>query len=145
MSWCVRLPRHKWPKSQTNIEDPDRNLVIHHPDCCVKDSSEKFHCDLDWKKYRIGNVAKDDSCQYPWMTSEWLENSRIRLPWDDEKRWSLTSQFRFLINVNVNRPKFLLRSNRKIVKRGRNITQKLSRGFTIWKDMRKSTLRGIVS
>ena len=46
------------------------HMYAHWPDCCVKDSSEKFYCDLDWKKYRIGNVAKDDSCQYPWMTSE---------------------------------------------------------------------------
>ena len=46
-----------------------------------KDSSKKFHWDLDGKKYRIGNVClfienKDYACRYTWR----LEESRIWLP-----------------------------------------------------------------
>ena len=35
---CIRLPRHKWPKSCETIEDPvvplERNLYVH-PTCCL--------------------------------------------------------------------------------------------------------------
>ena len=57
----VRLPRHKWPKSWSNIEDP---VVLSNEICtdthlqasCWKDSSTKLCWDLDGKKCRIGNV-----------------------------------------------------------------------------------------
>ena len=49
----MRLPRHKWPKSWSNIEDPvvplERNLHGH-----GKDNSRKCYWSLDGKKYQIG-------------------------------------------------------------------------------------------
>ena len=58
----IRLPRHKWPKSWSTIEDPmvhlERNLYGHRLAGLVvgKDTSRKFCWSLDGKKYRIGNV-----------------------------------------------------------------------------------------
>ena len=55
------LPRHKWPKSWSNIEDP---VVLSNEICTdthlqasfEKDSSTKLCLDFDGKKCRIGNV-----------------------------------------------------------------------------------------
>ena len=50
----IRLPRHKWPKSWTNIEDPvvplERISDTHSLVSCGKDSSRKFCWNLDGKK-----------------------------------------------------------------------------------------------
>ena len=85
----IRLPRHNWPKSWTNIDDP---VVPHelygHPFAGLwwRSPFEKVLLgDLDGKKYRIENVClfignKDYSCRYTWMTSKWLEESRICVP-----------------------------------------------------------------
>ena len=45
----------------------------------------RFYWDLNGKEYRIGNVClfignKDDSYRSMWMTSKWLERSRMWLP-----------------------------------------------------------------
>ena len=57
----VRLPRHKWPTSWSNIEDP----VVLSDEICTdtqlqasrgKDSSTKLCSDFDGKKCRIGKV-----------------------------------------------------------------------------------------
>ena len=70
----IRLLRHKWPKSWSNIEDPvvllERNLPGH---------------PLAGPKYRLGNVylfiGNKDSCYlFVWMTSQWLERDRIWRP-----------------------------------------------------------------
>ena len=94
----IRLPRHKWTQSWSNIEDLvvplERNLYIHPlagllwdmviswPDCYGKDSLRKFYWSLDGKKYQIKSVClfienKDYSFRYTWMIPKWLENSRI--------------------------------------------------------------------
>ena len=71
----IHLPRHKWPKSWSNIEDSvvplERNLKM-------------FCWDLDGKKYRIGNVCwfignKDCSCRKTWMISKWLEGIKTSM------------------------------------------------------------------
>ena len=58
----------------------DTNLLV----SCGRDSSKKFHWNLDGRKCRIGNVFlfienKDYSYRYMWMTSKWLERSKIWL------------------------------------------------------------------
>ena len=62
-------------------------------------------------------------CRQGWLLSVPVDD--IRMTGEQQNSapmgwWKmiLTSQFHFLINVNVNRPKFLLRSNRKIVSVG---------------------------
>ena len=52
---------------------------------CGKDTLRKFYWDLDGKKYRIGNVWSFIGntgyfCQYMWMTSKWLDRSRMWRP-----------------------------------------------------------------
>ena len=54
----VRFPRHKWPTSWSNIEDPvvlrERHLYGHPlAGLFWEDSSRKFYWSLDGKKYRI--------------------------------------------------------------------------------------------
>ena len=88
---------------------------IHLLGSCAKDSSRMFYWDLDWKKFRIGNVYlcignKDCSCRFTLMTSKWLEESGIwlqcgRIWWN---LWILANQHHFLtmciwdvLNVNV--------------------------------------------
>ena len=77
----IRLTRHKWPKSWSNIEDPvvplERNMYGHSlAGFLWKDNSRKFFWNLDGKKYQIGNV-----CLFIENTEmKWLERSRIWLP-----------------------------------------------------------------
>ena len=70
----IRLPRHKWPKSWSNMEDPvvplERNLYGHPL------------AGLLWEKVPIVNaysytVKKDCSYKCMWMTSNWLERNKI--------------------------------------------------------------------
>ena len=56
MSWpdiWIRLPRHKWPKSRSNIEGPLVLLDIHLQASCGRDSSKKFYWDLDGKSTEL--------------------------------------------------------------------------------------------
>ena len=59
--------------------------VIHWPDCHGRDNSKKLHKNLDGRNYRMRNACssignKGYSRHYMWMTSKWLERSRIWLP-----------------------------------------------------------------
>ena len=66
----IRLPRHKWPKSWSSIEDPvfplERNLYGH--------PLEESYCSTVERRFPIGNAhsctaKKDYSCLCMWMTS----------------------------------------------------------------------------
>ena len=87
----IRLPRHKWPKSWSNIEDSvvlfERN-VYRHPLAGLwwETQFEKvlFGTRMG-KRCRIGNahwfIENKDLCRYTWMASKWLEGSRISVPY----------------------------------------------------------------
>ena len=119
--------------------------------------------ELGWEKYHIVNVYlfiknKDYSYRYTWMTLRWLERSSIWLPCG-RNWWNssiLTNQLHFLItffwdalNGNAKRTQLLLMRREKCLTHeflleplkncqgGKNLTQKLSRGPTIWKDVLK--------
>ena len=76
----IRLPRHKWPNSWSNIEDPvvplERNPQGHPlAGLLWERQREKVLLELGWGKYQIGNVYlfienKDYSCRFSWMTSK---------------------------------------------------------------------------
>ena len=58
----IRFPRHKWPKSCANVEDPvipvERNCTdTHSLDYCGKNNAREFCWNLDGKKYHIGNIC----------------------------------------------------------------------------------------
>ena len=57
----IRLGRHKWPKSWSDIEEPvvllERCTDTHLPDYCREDNLRNFCWDLDGKKYQVGNVS----------------------------------------------------------------------------------------
>ena len=58
----IRLPRHTWPKSWGNIEDPvvplERNLYGHPLAGLLWETEfEKFYWNWDGKQYRIENVC----------------------------------------------------------------------------------------
>ena len=105
----IRLPRHKWPKSWANIEDP---VVLLERHLCGDPLAwllwerqfEEALLELGWEKFRIGNVCsfiekkKGYFCQCMWMTSKRLEKSRIWLPCGRNwwKMWILTNSHHFL-------------------------------------------------
>ena len=145
MSWCVRLPRHKWPKSQTNIEDPERNVVIHHPDCRVKNSSVKFYCDLDWKKVPIWEYRQG------WLLSEPVDDirmtgrtGRIRLPWM-MKKVDLDESISFLDQLECNSTEIIVKGQQTFFQGGETSLKNCRVTLRYWRDMRKSALRGNVS
>ena len=87
----IRLPQHKWPKSWSSMEDPVVLLerkVVRTPTCWPlvgKTILRKFFGTRMGKKYRTGNASlcfanEDYSCRSTWMTSKWLEESRLRVP-----------------------------------------------------------------
>ena len=59
----IRLPRHKWPKSWSSIEDPvvplERNLYSHPfgRTNCGKGNLRKSYCKTVGRKFQIGNVS----------------------------------------------------------------------------------------
>ena len=73
----TRIPRHKWPKSWANIEDPvvplERKLYGHPLAGLLWERQfEELYWNSDRRKYRIGNVCafignKVYFCQYVWM------------------------------------------------------------------------------
>ena len=76
----IRLPGHKWSKSWLHTEELSRLL-----DFCGKDMSIKFYWDLDGRPYQTGNAcwciaSKVYSCLCTWMTSNWLERSKVSIP-----------------------------------------------------------------
>ena len=86
----MRLPRHKWPKSWANIQDPvvlpERNLYGH-PLARLRWERQfdgTLYENLDGRKFRTGNVCsfienKDLFNRCMWMTLKFLERSRIWL------------------------------------------------------------------
>ena len=73
----IRLPRHKWPKSWSSMEDPivplERNLYGH--------LLAGLLWERQFEKFQIGNVSlcigkKDYSYLCMWMTSNWLERNK---------------------------------------------------------------------
>ena len=74
----IRLPRHKWPKSWSSIEDPvvplERNLYGHPLAGLLWERQfEKSYCSTVGKRFPIGNacsytVKKDYSYLCMWMT-----------------------------------------------------------------------------
>ena len=96
----IRPPRHKWPKSRSNIEDPvvplQRNLYCHPlAGLLWKDNLKKFSCDEDGKKYPMVNAhssieSKVYSYRCTWTTLEWLEESQTSFFREkmDEIGWS---------------------------------------------------------
>ena len=74
----IRLPRHKWPKSWSSVEDPvvplERNLYGHPLAGLLWERQfEKILLKHGWEKFQIGNVSlyivtKDYSYLCMWMT-----------------------------------------------------------------------------
>ena len=143
----IRLPRHKWPSSWSNIEDPvvplDRFFYGHPTDwSLVGNTVRGSSVGTWWEKSELGNAClvtenKDYSSGFSWMTLKWNQlHVLITFVWD-------------AVNVNVNRTKFLLRTTKICSKHvflleqlqnyqsGRNLTQRRLRGPTIWEDMLK--------
>ena len=82
----IRLPRHKWPKSCTNFEDPvvplERNLHGHPSTGLLWERQfEGTLLEIGWErvpKWECLFVHREDcSYRYTWMTSTWLERSRM--------------------------------------------------------------------
>ena len=85
----IRLPRHKWPKSWSSMEDPvvplERNLYGHPLAGLLWERQfEKVLLKHGWEKIQIGNVSsfivkKDFSYLCMWMTSKigWKETNTI--------------------------------------------------------------------
>ena len=76
--FCIRLPRHKWPKSGRNIEYSvvpvdEICTVTHLQASCENDKLGTFYWDWDGNKDQIENVYlftenKDCSDRFTWMT-----------------------------------------------------------------------------
>ena len=76
----IRLPRHKWPKSWSSMEDPVV-LVILWQDCYGKGILRKSCCNTVGRRFLIGNaysytVKKGFFLSVLWMTSNWLERNK---------------------------------------------------------------------
>ena len=80
----IRLPRHRWPKSWTNIEDPvvplERNLCGHLLAGLLWERQfEEVLLEPGWEKFRTGDVclfieSKNYSYRFRWMTlNGWKE------------------------------------------------------------------------
>ena len=89
-----------------------------------------------WEKYRFGHVylfieSKESSCRYAWTISKWLERKQNMAP-----MWKK-------LKISLRKIKKMFESRisagaiEKLPGCGRNLTQKRSRGHTIWKVMRK--------
>ena len=94
---------------------------------CGKDNLVKFYWDLDGKKLRIVNVCslienKDYSYRYTWMTSKWLERSRIchpsgRILW----RWNANQMKATLNSTQRCLNHVLLLEQLKITRAGKSV------------------------
>ena len=77
----MRLPKHKWPKSLSSMEDPvvplERNLYGHLLAGLLWERQfEKVLLEHGWEKFSIGNVClsteqEDYSYQCMWTMSNW--------------------------------------------------------------------------
>ena len=170
------LPRHKWPKSWSNIEDLvvllERYLYGHPLAGLLWERQfEGVLFGLGWRKstelgMSVCASKNKDSCRYSWMTSKWLDDSRMWLPcgrnwWNlsilENRRHFLTMYIWDALNVNVSRTKIIVEyremfesrfsagATEKNYQDGRNLTQKRLRGLTTWKDMLESAWKDTVS
>ena len=123
----IRLPRHKWPKSWANIEDPVVLLERHlygHPlagPLCERQFEEVLSEPWMGKKYRIGNVwlfieNKDYSYRKKWNDFKMAGQKQNMAPlWKklmknvelDEPTTFLDHVYWDALNVNANRMKSL--------------------------------------
>ena len=82
----IRLPKHKWPKSWSSMEDPvvplERNLYGHPLARLLWERQfKKVLLEHGWEKFWTGNVSlyiviKDYSYLCMCMTSNWLERNK---------------------------------------------------------------------
>ena len=130
----ISFPRHKWPKSWANIEDPviplEQNLYGHPlVDLLWQRQFEEIEMERGWEekstecgmpvcssKTKIILTGKCEWCQKDWKEAEY--DSHVEEI--DEQCWHLTNQLHFLItyfwdalNVNVTQSKLLLRTTEK--------------------------------
>ena len=85
----IRLPRHKWQKSWSSMEDPvvppERNLYGHPlaGQLCER-QFEKILLEHGWEKFLMVNThsctdRKDYAYLCMWMTSNWLERKKTSI------------------------------------------------------------------
>ena len=170
----IRLPRDEWPRSWTNMVVPlERNVYGHLLSGLLWERAVWRSSVQTWMGWstELGNVFsfienKDTSCQKMWMTSKYLERSRIRLPRGRNWWWmlirmnqhhSLTSCIWDVLNVNANRIESLLSSTKRCLNHvylleqlksyqgGENLRQKQLRGPMTRKDLLKHALSDIAS
>ena len=123
----ICLPRREWPKSWSNIEDLvvllERYLYGHPLAGLLWERQfEGVLFGLGWgKSTELGMSVcaskNKDSCRYSWMTSKWLDDSRMWLPcgrnwWNlsilENRRHFLTMYIWDALNVNVGRTKIIV-------------------------------------
>ena len=170
----IRLPRHKWPKSWSSMEDPvvplERNLYGHPlAGLLWKGNLRKPYCSTVGRRFPIGNVSsytvkKGYSYLCMWMTSNWLERNKILIRcgnystkksiWENQHP-SLIMFFWGALKDNVKEPKILLTITEPCLNpefpqeqlknyHARKICVFL-RGPTTWKVMPRSVWNDIVS
>ena len=84
----IRLPRHKWPKSWSSMEDPvvllERNLYGHPLAGLLWERQfEKILLKYGWEKHSNRECLTVHREKYfylcLWMTSNWLERNKISI------------------------------------------------------------------
>ena len=85
----IRLPRHQWPKSWSNIEEPlcllgEICMVTHVPDYSGKDSLKKVPLGLGWEKSTALGllVCASSARSFPAVyvdDNKWLEEGKISI------------------------------------------------------------------
>ena len=96
----IRLPRHKWPKSWSSMEDPvvplERNLYGYPLAGLLRERQfEKILLKHGWEKISnweclFVHREKGYSHQCMWMTSNWLERNKILIQCGkNSTKWSI--------------------------------------------------------
>ena len=121
----IRLPKHKWPKSWSSMEDPVVSLseictVILWQDCYGKGNSRKFCWSTDGKKFRIGSAYVVNRVKGPFLSvyvdcKNWLERTKHqpkcgrfswnKLSWENQHH-ALTTFICVVLNENAKCPGF---------------------------------------
>ena len=135
----IRLPRHKWPKSWANIEDPvvplERNLYGHTSAGLLWETQfEKVLLELGWEK-----VANWESVSWRTNIISWprmfgMYSSRM------QTEWKL-----LLRNIQGCLNHVFLQEQLKSYLGGESLTQSRWHGPTTWKDMLENALSDIAS
>ena len=126
---CILLPRHNWPKSLAEIEDPlvllERNLYRHPLAGLLWERQFEKALLITWmgenSELRRCSFMRNkvSFCQYTWMTSKMAGEAAELGSYVEEieKMWTLTNLHHFLttctwdaLNENANRMKQLLNS-----------------------------------